>query len=91
MPFLANAVLKATALLVVAWLASLPFRRSSAAMRHMVWILALVGSLAQPLLLPVMPRWPLPLLPQERATLTDDAVHDDAGRHGLFVIRIRNP
>jgi beta-lactamase regulating signal transducer with metallopeptidase domain len=73
MPLLADAVLKATALLVVAWLASLLFRRSSAAMRHLVWTVALVGSLALPLLLPVVPRWSVPLLPQEASPATFEA------------------
>jgi beta-lactamase regulating signal transducer with metallopeptidase domain len=73
MPLLADAVLKATALLVVAWLASLLFRRSSAAMRHLVWTVALVGSLALPLLLPVVPRWSVPLLPQEVSPATFEA------------------
>ncbi len=67
MPVLTAAVLKATALLVVAWLTSLLLRRHSAAMRHLVWTVALVGSLALPLLLPVVPRWSVPVLPRDTA------------------------
>jgi HEAT repeat protein/beta-lactamase regulating signal transducer with metallopeptidase domain len=63
-PLLADAVVKATALLGAAWFVSLLFRRSSAAMRHLVWTVALVGSLALPLLRPIVPRWPVPLLPE---------------------------
>jgi hypothetical protein len=57
-------VVKTTALLGAAWLVSLLLRRSSAAMRHLVWTVALVGSLALPLLRPVVPRWSVPLLPE---------------------------
>lgn len=69
MPLLVSAGLKATALLAMAWLASLLFRRSSAAMRHIVWTVALAGSLALPLLLPVMPRLAVPVLPPDTVAI----------------------
>ncbi len=83
LPVLVSVGLKATALLVLAWLASLLFRRSSAAMRHVVWTVALAGSLALPLLLPVMPRWPLPVLPLDASASSAVAAAPELGAPGL--------
>lgn len=58
----ADAVAKATVLLAVAALASLALRRGSAASRHLVWTLALVGALLLPILSLALPRWQLPLV-----------------------------
>jgi HEAT repeat protein/beta-lactamase regulating signal transducer with metallopeptidase domain len=58
----ADAVAKATVLLAVAALASLALRRASAASRHLVWTLALVGALLLPILSLALPRWQLPLV-----------------------------
>jgi beta-lactamase regulating signal transducer with metallopeptidase domain/HEAT repeat protein len=57
-------LLKATCLLVVALGASLLLQRASAGSRHLVWLVALAGLLA----LPVVALWapiPLPILPQQ--------------------------
>ena len=40
--------LKATPLLIGAWVLAIVFRRASAATRHLVWVLALGGALALP-------------------------------------------
>jgi HEAT repeat protein/beta-lactamase regulating signal transducer with metallopeptidase domain len=70
-----DAVVKATILLAAAAVACVVLRRASAAVRHFVWTLALVGALALPALALGVPRWQLPVL-----TLTTSAVinSDDA-------------
>jgi HEAT repeat protein/beta-lactamase regulating signal transducer with metallopeptidase domain len=59
---LAEAVLKATLLLATAALASFILRRRSAASRHVMWTLALVGAMAIPVLSIALPRWQLDLV-----------------------------
>jgi beta-lactamase regulating signal transducer with metallopeptidase domain len=64
-PWLAPAlwlVARGTVLLVLAAVAALALRRASAATRHLVWALALVGMLALPALTLAAPRWELPWL-----------------------------
>jgi HEAT repeat protein/beta-lactamase regulating signal transducer with metallopeptidase domain len=58
----ADAVVKATLLLAVAAVASTALRQASAALRHLIWTLALCGALALPVLAIALPRWQLPLL-----------------------------
>ncbi len=59
-------LLKITAALLTAWLVTLGLRRSSAALRHLVWSAALLAVLALPLL-SALP-WRLPvILPQQAA------------------------
>src|SRR3954464_10770620 len=53
----ADAVAKATIVFLTAGLASFLLRGRSAAMRHMVWTLALVGVLVLPALSIALPRW----------------------------------
>jgi beta-lactamase regulating signal transducer with metallopeptidase domain len=53
--------LKATPLLLGAWLATALLRRASAATRHFVWVLAVAGVLALPVLAPVAPRVAVPV------------------------------
>jgi TonB family protein len=50
---------KATVLLGVAWIVSFALRRYSAAMRHRVWAIAIVGSLALPVVALAIPAWHL--------------------------------
>ena len=59
---LVEATLRSTALVAIAALAALALRRAPAAVRHLVWTLALLGCVAMPLA-PVLPGWPLPALP----------------------------
>jgi beta-lactamase regulating signal transducer with metallopeptidase domain len=54
--------LKATPLLLGAWLGTALLRRTSAATRHFVWVLAIVGALALPVVTAVVPRWETPVL-----------------------------
>ena len=59
---LADAVLKATLILAGAAGAAVLLRRASAALRHLVWTLALCSALAVPVLAAALPKWQLPLL-----------------------------
>lgn len=75
-----GAVLLALAAVVVPLL-----RRGSAAARHLVWALALTGTVALPLVCLTVPSWSLPLLPQVRAPaaiLTAIPAPEPADRHG---------
>src|SRR3954469_5886406 len=64
----ADAVAKATIVFLTAGLASFLLRGRSAAMRHMVWTLALVGVLILPALSFALPRWQLDLVTIESAS-----------------------
>jgi HEAT repeat protein/beta-lactamase regulating signal transducer with metallopeptidase domain len=66
---LLEAGLRATLVLGAAGLAALALRRGSAAARHLVWTLGLIGSLTLPLVNAFVPAWRLPLLPA-RETVT---------------------
>lgn len=48
---------KATVLLATAWIAALALRRYSAALRHRIWAIAIVSSLALPLVSFAAPAW----------------------------------
>src|SRR5256885_12030684 len=60
---IADATMKATALLLAAGLATLLVRRASAASRHFVWSLAAAGTLALPILAAFLPSWRVAGLP----------------------------
>jgi len=69
--FLLDAAVKATVLLAAAGLLSLLLRRQSAAMRHLVWLVALAGIVLMPVLTLVLPGLGVPLgaiLPSQAAT-----------------------
>ncbi len=57
--FLLDLAVKSSVVFAAAWLAALALRRSSAASRHLVWSLAIVASLAIPVLSLSVPQWPL--------------------------------
>jgi beta-lactamase regulating signal transducer with metallopeptidase domain len=61
--FLADATIKATLLLLVSWLLVVTSRRSSAALRHRIWALALCGLIALPVVSWLVPGWSLPVFP----------------------------
>jgi HEAT repeat protein/beta-lactamase regulating signal transducer with metallopeptidase domain len=54
-PFVIDALFKATILLAAATLAGYLLRRKSAALRHLLWTLAIVGMVALPVLTPLVP------------------------------------
>jgi beta-lactamase regulating signal transducer with metallopeptidase domain len=57
LPVLVDATVKGTVILIVASVVSLLVRRASAATRHLVWFLALVGLLGLPALSVALPGW----------------------------------
>ena len=57
-----DVMIKATLVLGVASVATLALARASAAMRHMVWTLAIVSALLLPALSIALPRWQLPIV-----------------------------
>jgi HEAT repeat protein/beta-lactamase regulating signal transducer with metallopeptidase domain len=59
---LADAVVKASLVLLAAALTSLMLRRASAALRHLVWTLALCSALLLPVVSLALPRWQLGLV-----------------------------
>jgi len=59
---LADVVAKTTVILLAAAVASLMLRRASAALRHLVWTLALSSALVLPIASFVLPKWQLSLL-----------------------------
>ncbi len=63
----ASVVLKATLMLAAAGAAAFTLRRRSAALRHMIWTLALAGVLLLPVLSIALPRWQLSLVKIEKA------------------------
>jgi beta-lactamase regulating signal transducer with metallopeptidase domain len=63
---IADAVLKASAILAAATGASFALRRSSAALRHLVWTLALCSAVAVPILSLALPKWQLPIVRLDR-------------------------
>jgi HEAT repeat protein/beta-lactamase regulating signal transducer with metallopeptidase domain len=88
---LADAVIKATIVLACGAAASFFLRRASAALRHLVWTLALCSALALPVLTFALPKWQLPILtvashqPQADSRVDDVSIERAAperGRHG---------
>ncbi|HEU4996098.1 MAG TPA: M56 family metallopeptidase [Gemmatimonadaceae bacterium] len=59
---LASFALRSTVILLGAWLAAHALRRSSAAIRHLIWTSAIVGVLVLPVIRPIVPAWNVPLL-----------------------------
>ena len=55
--FLAACSLKATSLILMAWLLSAALRRQPAALRHLVWTVAILSALVLPVLASLLPAW----------------------------------
>jgi beta-lactamase regulating signal transducer with metallopeptidase domain len=77
MAFMAQLALKATLLLLAAAVAAALLRRSSAAVRHMVWCIALAGVLALPVLALALPAWRV-AMPRRHAAQAAAPVSFDA-------------
>ena len=58
---LVDAVAKTTVILLAAAVASILLRHASAALRHLVWTLALTSALVLPVASLALPKWQLPL------------------------------
>jgi len=66
-----DAIVKATALLLLVGSVAHGLRRSSAAVRHRVWCLVFGGLLAVPILSALLPGWRIPILPVIEQTAVD--------------------
>jgi beta-lactamase regulating signal transducer with metallopeptidase domain/HEAT repeat protein len=72
--FLVHSSVKATVVLLVAWLLTRAMARCSAAARHLVWTLAIIAALVFPLLGSAVPRWSIPVLPASTTVVAASAV-----------------
>ena len=63
--------LQGTVILALAAVATLLLRRAAAALRHLVWGLAVFGLLAAPVLSALLPRWEVPLASLQRSAATE--------------------
>ena len=61
-PFIIDVLVKASVVLGATALVAAALRRASAAARHLVWTLGLIGALAAPALTLVLPRWEVPIV-----------------------------
>ena len=70
---LADVVAKTTVILLAAAVASLVLRRASAALRHLVWTLALSSALVLPIASVALPKWQLSLVTIAASSQTSTA------------------
>ena len=71
--FMIDATIKSLVILVVAGLLRLMFRRKSAALRGLVWCLAVVGCLIVPLCSLMLPKWEVGVLPASPVAFEDNS------------------
>ena len=63
LPLFADAAIKGAVLVVIAAIAAYALRKKSASSRHAVWSAAVIGHLAIPLFMLILPAWRIPFLP----------------------------
>jgi len=83
MNYAIDAIAKPAVLLLGAAVLSILLRRSSASVRHAVWLLALTGAAMMPLLSMTIPRLELPAPAEAEAIVTFLARQGDAGTSGV--------
>ena len=78
LPLLAELAAKATLVMLLAAGAAALLWRASAALRHLVWCVGVVGVLALPVFAVVLPAWEVPVLPASAAVSAAPAADFDA-------------
>jgi HEAT repeat protein/beta-lactamase regulating signal transducer with metallopeptidase domain len=87
---LADAVAKATLILVAASCISFALRRGSAAARHLVWTLALCSAVVLPALSLALPRWELPIVRTGSVQAPPAAAREEPGAPAPVANRLEN-
>ena len=86
-----DAAIKVTLLLSAAGVVTWTLGRASAALRHLVWTLALVSALALPMLSIALPRWQLPIVTLAAPAPAPAAAPEDAAQAPPLSRRERTP